>query len=858
MVEMREAMSGLAAAGYSEVGAYRVWHEATKTQYAWVLYVSADGQTMARVNGWQWEYVQPMRRKVGVDLISRLQSGGWWMTSSSARVVMPDGVRGRWKKSAGVGELVESHRESLVGLVNETAVRLDRPAEAFEALHGEVVAMHRGRGSFKASSAVPMVLPGVEVGRSVVADTDGAIDDGDGTAEGWMQQAEVAAVDEEASVADSFAVGVVAEMKRQEAGQGRRAWWSTALVLLISGVAFVLLGSAYWDWRLAVMLVPILLLHEAGHWVAMKGLGYRDLRMFFLPLLGAAVTGTERDARAWKRVVVALAGPVPGMVLAVPVGLVGSYWQVHGVPGWLPGGGAAGGVGVAEWMVELAVLTVVINLFNLLPVLPLDGGWVWHALVFSRNAWLDTVFRVVAIAGLVLGSFAPGARVLLYVAIAMVVGLPVSIGMAKVVDRLRRGRVVVPGAMREEVSDGQRLRIVAELRQQFAKGQTQGTLAKLASRVMDLLRAPRPGWAATAGLLGLHGASVVLGVVGLVVVLVGQSVMLGLPLWWSLGGLGGWGGWGAGVEAEYRYEPGQWAASGDAAAGASAAWPVTAVWPGPAVALDGDEPVDTGLGTVMLTFEDAASASAAYEDLTGGGGGSVAGRSGPGGAAWLGQTVLVSGLTETEAGAMRSGWSGRATVAEQRVGAGRLVMVQLEFVASSPAEAERLVGLINGYVGAPVEAWLRAPWSLEAGELSADERLARETLRTLQEAEMMFDPGLTGDAELEAMYARLDRMGSAGWGAASRRMWDEIEQRERQLWVQALEARRGEAGLHAVVLELMIERAGVGESEALAEQDGEGEELVEVGAAMQSASERLYQRERRLLGRLGRLAGSCR
>ena len=69
-------------------------------------------------------------------------------------------------------------------------------------------------------------------------------------------------------------------------------------------------------------LIPILLFHEFGHYVAMRVFGYQDLRMFFIPLFGAAVSGRHYNVPGWKKAIVSLAGPVPGIGLGVALGAV--------------------------------------------------------------------------------------------------------------------------------------------------------------------------------------------------------------------------------------------------------------------------------------------------------------------------------------------------------------------------------------------------------------------------------------------------------------------------------------------------------------------------------------------------------
>jgi Zn-dependent protease len=125
-----------------------------------------------------------------------------------------------------------------------------------------------------------------------------------------------------------------------------------------------------------VLIVAVLLLHEGGHFVAMKAFGYENLNVFFVPFMGAAVSGRARQPGGWRAGVVSLAGPVPGVLLGA---LLLRYAPA---PGPLRG---------------LVFGLIFINGLNLLPFVPLDGGRLLSTVLFSRH-------RVLEIVGLAIGS----------------------------------------------------------------------------------------------------------------------------------------------------------------------------------------------------------------------------------------------------------------------------------------------------------------------------------------------------------------------------------------------------------------------------------------------------------------------
>jgi Zn-dependent protease len=140
--------------------------------------------------------------------------------------------------------------------------------------------------------------------------------------------------------------------------------FSTSASMLVSVVAYQLI----FGWAFAVGFVLLLLLHELGHVFQLRREGIEASAPMFIPFLGAVISAKSlgNDAAAEARV--GLAGPILGSIATlVPLGL----WLLTGEDFWR----------------ALAYVGFLINLFNLLPVLPLDGGramaaispWVWLA-----------------------------------------------------------------------------------------------------------------------------------------------------------------------------------------------------------------------------------------------------------------------------------------------------------------------------------------------------------------------------------------------------------------------------------------------------------------------------------------------
>ena len=150
--------------------------------------------------------------------------------------------------------------------------------------------------------------------------------------------------------------------------------FTTAASMLVSVGAYALL----WPWQFAVGFVVLLLVHELGHVLEARRQGLPTSAPMFVPFLGALITMKELPKDAWREAQVALAGPIIGSL----------------------GAAAAWGLGAAldsDLLVALAFVGFLLNLFNLLPVVPLDGG--------RAVAALHPAIWLVGLAGLAVLTF---------------------------------------------------------------------------------------------------------------------------------------------------------------------------------------------------------------------------------------------------------------------------------------------------------------------------------------------------------------------------------------------------------------------------------------------------------------------
>jgi hypothetical protein len=183
-------------------------------------------------------------------------------------------------------------------------------------------------------------------------------------------------------------------------------------------------------------IVGVLALHETGHYVGMRWFGYRDVHMFFVPALGAAVSGEKPGVPAWQESIVLLLGPLPGLLLGCAI-----YFLDLLEPLPLLRTGAA-------WLVTL-------NFLNLLPFEPLDGGKLCNRHVFSRFRLLEAVAVALGTVGLVLVCLQPAWYCLALSAVfALAVLVPARYKLARAAADLQARWPALPAEW-AELSDDQ-------------------------------------------------------------------------------------------------------------------------------------------------------------------------------------------------------------------------------------------------------------------------------------------------------------------------------------------------------------------------------------------------------------------
>lgn len=133
-------------------------------------------------------------------------------------------------------------------------------------------------------------------------------------------------------------------------------------MLIATGVYAIVFG-----WRYAVGIVAMLFVHEMGHYLAARQRGLHVGMPTFIPFVGAWIELKQRPHDAETEAYIGLAGPMLGTV-----GAIVAYFLARNYG--------------TSWLLAVSYTGFFINLINLIPLPPLDGGRV--TAVLSPRIWL--------------------------------------------------------------------------------------------------------------------------------------------------------------------------------------------------------------------------------------------------------------------------------------------------------------------------------------------------------------------------------------------------------------------------------------------------------------------------------------
>jgi Zn-dependent protease len=134
----------------------------------------------------------------------------------------------------------------------------------------------------------------------------------------------------------------------------------TVLAASVAGVTGLVTLAGFgllFGWAVALLVLVALALHEFGHLLAFRLVGQPWGRLVFLPFLGGMALPRLPFRSDGQHAFAALMGPGLSVIAVLPS-------LIAAVTGWI----------IPHWLIELAGIVAILNLFNLMPVEPLDGG----------------------------------------------------------------------------------------------------------------------------------------------------------------------------------------------------------------------------------------------------------------------------------------------------------------------------------------------------------------------------------------------------------------------------------------------------------------------------------------------------
>ena len=140
--------------------------------------------------------------------------------------------------------------------------------------------------------------------------------------------------------------------------------------LFFSGGSMLLSIALYalvYGWKYAAGFVGLMFVHEMGHFIAARQRGLQVGLPTFLPFMGAWVELKDLPHDAETEAYVGLGGPLLGTVGAIGCYFLARSWEL-------------------PWLLAVSYAGLMLNLFNLIPILPFDGGRI--TAVLSPRIWL--------------------------------------------------------------------------------------------------------------------------------------------------------------------------------------------------------------------------------------------------------------------------------------------------------------------------------------------------------------------------------------------------------------------------------------------------------------------------------------
>ncbi|WP_417698499.1 site-2 protease family protein, partial [Psychromonas sp.] len=151
---------------------------------------------------------------------------------------------------------------------------------------------------------------------------------------------------------------------------------SAKIIKVVLAGASIAAYSWFFSFQFALALIACLVFHEYGHIRAMKYFGMKTKGIYLIPFIGGLAVTDQKINTRWQDVVISIMGPTFGLFMSILCLIV--YWLTD-----------------SPFFAGLATFNALLNLFNLLPILPLDGGHILKSISFSMNSLVGLLSCVI-------------------------------------------------------------------------------------------------------------------------------------------------------------------------------------------------------------------------------------------------------------------------------------------------------------------------------------------------------------------------------------------------------------------------------------------------------------------------------
>jgi stage IV sporulation protein FB len=161
-------------------------------------------------------------------------------------------------------------------------------------------------------------------------------------------------------------------------------------VLLILFILLIVFASSSYELSAYIILAEalgVLLIHELGHFVMQRILKQNVQGMFLISFIGNYTKSLKNNQSLKAFTSITLMGPMPGIV----IGLVLFFIALNAPPN--------------QQLVEISFLFISINVLNLLPIDPFDGGKILNIFFFNQNDNYKMIFVLVSSIILIIVGF---------------------------------------------------------------------------------------------------------------------------------------------------------------------------------------------------------------------------------------------------------------------------------------------------------------------------------------------------------------------------------------------------------------------------------------------------------------------